>query len=662
MFSIDGIVSGFETSTIIESLLGFQQNQIDTFNSRKAEITTRQSAFKGIEAQLVTLRSSLGRLNRSAGSVFDQKLTTSSNEDILSVAADGNANNGFYQLTVNSLATAEQLGSQGFTSTSELVGTGTFTLSVGGRTATTVSVDNGNNTVTGFVNAINDQVEDVNASVVFDQGAGSYRILLSSNLTGADNTITISNGLSGGTTPDFSGPAVQSAANAVVTLGSGPGAITAEYSSNTVDSLIENVTIDLKSASATETVTINVQNDNESAREAIETFVNDYNSVIEFIEEQTRFDPESGNASPLISVRQASTIKNELLNLVSESVPTGTSLRRLSQIGIDIDTRGRLSINSARLEQAFNGELDGIDSGDIRKLFGLDGTSDNAGVRFLAGSNRTVDSSTPYQVDITQAAEQASITATNAVASSIVIDDSNNSFQITVDGVVSEELTLTNGTYTAEELASQLETTINSSNELGFRNVLVGLSGSNELIITTEGYGLSSKLSSVTGDASSILGFTGIESDSGVDVVGSFIVNGQAETAVGTGRILRGEPDNANTADLQLEVTLTPDRVVAGAEAEVLVTRGVTGNLETYLGDLFDAESGLLKTVNDDFTARVDSIDESIARVEALTESRREFLIREFTALESILSELQNTGNIISSQLSTISAFGNDDN
>ena len=46
-FSIDGIVSGFDTSGIIDSLLGFQQKQIDTYNSRKAEVTTKQSSFKG---------------------------------------------------------------------------------------------------------------------------------------------------------------------------------------------------------------------------------------------------------------------------------------------------------------------------------------------------------------------------------------------------------------------------------------------------------------------------------------------------------------------------------------------------------------------------------------------------------------------------------------
>ena len=227
-FSIDGLVSGFDTTSIIESLLGFQQTQVDTFNSRKEEIATKQTSFKGIEAQMLTLQSSLSRLNRTTNSVFDVSLATSSNEDVLTAVADSGAASGRYQLAVDSLATAHQIGSQGFASSSEQLATGDITFQVGSNESQTISLDQGNNTVSGFVASINEQVEDVNASVIFDQGSDSYRILLTSSHTGEENEISITSNLTGsGETPDFSGPAVQEATNAVITLGSGPGAITA---------------------------------------------------------------------------------------------------------------------------------------------------------------------------------------------------------------------------------------------------------------------------------------------------------------------------------------------------------------------------------------------------------------------------------------------------
>ncbi|NND98993.1 MAG: flagellar filament capping protein FliD [Pirellulaceae bacterium] len=659
MFSIDGIVSGFDTTSVIESLLGFQQAQIDKFNSRKAEIAVKQSSYKGIEAQVLTLQSSLSQLNRTQSSVFDVNLATSSDEDILTVAADGSATSGTYQMTVESLAAAQQLGSQGFSSTTETIATGDITFKVGDRAEQTITIDQSNNTLKGMVTTINDQLTDVNASVIYDQGAGSHRILLTSKHTGADNVITVTSAQDGGTgsIADFSGTPIQEAANAVLTLGSGPGAITASYASNQIEELIDGVTLSLNSAVPGTKVTVEVAADVTAAQEAIEGFVSDFNSVIEFIDNQTRYTPETEQASPLLGDRSVSTLKNRLLSAVSDTVTTTSGVSRLSQIGVDLNEKGKLVIDSGKLTDALNGDLEGVDPKDIRNLFGLNGVSSNAGIEFLTGGIRTLDSKTPYEVDITQAAERATITATNALAGSVDIDDTNNTVQITLDGTVSESLTLANGTYTPEELASHLQNTINNSETLGVHDVIVTVSGSNELSITSEVYGANSQLASVSGTSASTLGFDGTESDSGQDVAGVFIVDGVEEIGKGSGRVLIGDTDNENTADLQVRVTLTSGQVAAGVDGTISLSRGVSGRLDTYISKIVDGETGLLKSADDEFKSKIDSIDESIKRVEEITESKRTYLIAEFTALESILSELQNTGSFISSQLNSLSAF-----
>ncbi|MCD0459912.1 flagellar filament capping protein FliD [Roseiconus lacunae] len=659
MASIDGLVSGFDTTNIIESLLGFQQQQIDSFNSRKAEVTTKQTSFKGIEAQLITLQSSLGRLNSATNSVFDARTASSTNEDVITATAGNGAIATNYQLSVDQLATSHQIASQGFASTSEQIGTGDITFKVGDRAAQTLTIDSSNNTLQGFVNTINEQVDDLNASLVFDQASNSHRILLTSKHTGADNAITVTNNLNPleGVLPDFTGPAVQPPLNAVVTLGSGVGAIQAEYQSNTVDGLIEDVTLELHKSDPGSTITINVQEDVESAKEAVNSFVDDFNTIMSFIDEQTRFNPETNQSSPLLGDRSVSTIKNQLLTLVSGNVP-GVDVARLSQIGVDLDSRGQLSVDGTKLEQALRGELDNVDARDVRKLFGLNGESSNASVRYLGGTLRTQPSNnSSYEVNITQAAEQARITATNAAAASIVIDSSNNEFQLTVDSTTSETLTLAEGTYTTEELAAELQSVINNSSELGVHDVSVSVDGSNHFVIQTEAYGTAANLSNLNGTAASVLGFDSSETAAGVNVAGSFVVDGVEEVAKGIGRILTGDADNENTADLRVEVTLGPGDVVAGAEAELTVTEGITGQLNDYIREVLDAETGLLKTVNDSFTSRLEAIDQSIEKVEEITESKRQYLLEEFAALESIINELQNTGNFISSQLSSLSAF-----
>ncbi|MCS7469494.1 flagellar filament capping protein FliD [Stieleria sp. ICT_E10.1] len=660
MFNIDGIVSGFDTSGIIDSLLGFQQQQIDKFNSRKAEVATKQTSFKGIEAQLVTLQSSLGRLNRATNSVFDARVASSTNEDVVTATAGSGAIASNYQISVEQLATAHQVASQGFSSTTDQMASGDITFKVGDRAEQTININASNNTLKGFVNTINEQVEDINASIVFDQAAGSHRILLSSKRTGAANTITVTSAQDPltGVLPDFSGPAVQPPLNAIVKLGSGIGAISAEYDSNTVDGLIENVTLELNKADPGGVITIDIEADTESAKEAVQGFVDDFNSIIEFIDAQSQYNPETEVGNPLLGDRSASTIKNKLLTIVSETVPD-SAVARLSEIGVDLNLQGKLAIDSEKLDKALNGELDGIDAKDIRNLFGLNAVSTSSGVRFLGGTGRTEPSQTPYEVDITQAAEQALVNATNAAAASIVVDGTNNRFEITVDSIVSESLTLTPGTYSTSELADHLESVINSSSTLGVHQVQVSVGSDNRLSITTEAYGSAANISSLNGTAASILGFTGSENDAGQNVAGRFLVNGVEEIAKGIGRILTGDPDNENTADLRVEVTLTAAQINSGSEAELTVTQGITGRLNDYIRSVLDAETGLLKTVNETFESRIASIDKSIEQVEKLTESKREYLIAEFTALESIINELQTTGNFISTQLTSLGNFSN---
>ena len=58
----------------------------------------------------------------------------------------------------------------------------------------------------------------------------------------------------------------------------------------------------------------------------------------------------------------------------------------------------------------------------------------------------------------------------------MVIDNTNNTFTSTVDGKISRTLALAEGTYTRDELASQIEAVVNSDEELLGRSVSVSVS------------------------------------------------------------------------------------------------------------------------------------------------------------------------------------------
>jgi flagellar hook-associated protein 2 len=137
------------------------------------------------------------------------------------------------------------------------------------------------------------------------------------------------------------------------------------------------------------------------------------------------------------------------------------------------------------------------------------------------------------------------------------------------------------------------------------------------------------------------------------------MVNGQIETAKGTGRLLMGDANNANTADLQVRVTLTAAQVTAGVEANLTVTRGVTADLEQYLTKVLDPVKGQVKNGNESFQSQIDAFDASIKRVNEVAEAKRASLVAQFANLERLLSDLQQTGSFISGQLTGLSNLNN---
>ncbi len=658
MASIDGLISGLNTETIINGLMAFQQSKLERLNLRKAEIQVKQRAMQGVEARLLSLRSQMSALNRNVNDVFSTRQVRSSHEQLVSASATNRAVIGSYTLRIMSRAQAHQIASESVSSSAQEITTGVITIQVGDRPANSITIDGSNNSVAGLVHAINSQSTDVSATLVRDQANNSERIVLTSRHTGAANAIVIDNQLAdsqgNAIRPDFSGMAVQEPTNAVIQLGVGPGAITAAYATNQINDLIAGVTLNVNGADTNQEIVINVTRDTSQAAQAIKDFVAEFNSLMAYLDEQTKFDAATQMAGPLLGNRSVTTLKNQMLSLVTGAVPgLASSFNRLSQIGVTVDTGGRLSVDTTRLNTALQGTDSNINPDDVARLFRMTGVSTNPGVEFVMGSAQTKAAPHPYQVDIVQAAERASVLGTNALDDTITIDNHNRHFQITLDGVRSEVLALAEGSYTPAQLAFHVQSVINSSTKLGNRQIIASIANG-QLQLTSLSYGSVSKISEITGTAAAQLGFVGNEQGVGKDVVGSFIVNGVTEAATGSGRLLIGNSGNQFTADLQVRVTLDATQVHAGIESDLTVTRGATSLLDQFLADFVDSEKGTLASSKASFQSQQSSMDASIERVNRITAAKREYLIKQFAALERALSALQATSSIVATQLANL--------
>ena len=128
MLTIDGLNSGLDTEAIVEGLLEIQQTHIDRLNLKKQSVLNEQAAFQSLDARLVTFRSTAARLGRIQNNVFGARTVSVSDESAVVASADSKAAVGVYQITVESLAQAHQVASQGFADADSQITQGTFTV------------------------------------------------------------------------------------------------------------------------------------------------------------------------------------------------------------------------------------------------------------------------------------------------------------------------------------------------------------------------------------------------------------------------------------------------------------------------------------------------------------------------------------------------------
>ncbi len=450
-------------------------------------------------------------------------------------------------------------------------------------------------------------------------------------------------------------PNVQAAADASITLGSGSGAMTVTSSTNQIQNVFNGVTLNLVGADPSQTVNVTVSNNSQAAATAITNFVNAYNTVIGFINQNDTYDSQTKQAGILLGDFQASTLLNSLGEAATTAVAGVNSLaNNLAEIGITVNADGTLAVNSDTLNQALNGQLTGVSADDVRRLFVQDGQSSNSAIQFVYAPDTIKAVGSPIQVQITQAATQGSATATNTPsASTTITSGSNDTFTLTVNGHTSGSIVLAAGTYTPQQLAQQVQSAINANAQLSSNQVTASVNSSGQLVLTSQIYGSSSKVAIGSGDALSSLGFTGSESGTGQDVAGSFLVSGVSEPATGNGQILTGASTNAHTAGLVVSSSLTPGQITSTPEGSITVTQGIGAQINSVLNQMLDPVSGQLTVLEQSLQTQVNNIGQSITRLQQSMQLQQSQLLQEFVQMESNLAAIQAAGNALGASLTS---------
>lgn len=366
-FGVSGLMSGLDTESIISQMMAIERRPITLLQQQEAAYQSKISAFgvlKGALGELQTAATALKETDLFAG--FS---ASSANTAVLTASASDTAVSGTYRVTVNALAQSQQVRSSSFAASDAVVGTGTLTIQVGANTAVNVTIDATNNTLAGIAQAINDADGDVTAGVVND-GLGNYYLTLASKETGASNTISLTmadddlvNNDASGLSNIYFDPATQAmdetqaAANAQLNV----NGIDVERASNTIDDLLEGVTLTLKTADPGNPFDVKVSRDVSRITSKITAFVDKYNNALASLGTLQSSDPEAGTVGPLQGDSTSRILQMRLERLLSSQVDgVASSVNSLSALGVSADEDGKLSFDSAVFTTAYEANREDV--------------------------------------------------------------------------------------------------------------------------------------------------------------------------------------------------------------------------------------------------------------------------------------------------------------
>ena len=309
--------TGFDVTSTVNTIIGNLQNVETPWKNQLSALQSQDAVISNLGTLFSSLSNDMSSLTDFQG-VLAQKTGSSSDTNVLELtSASASATAGTHTVVVNNLAATSSGYLAPIQNASDTL-SGSITLQAGSGTATTFDISTlQNQTLAGLAAAINSSGIGITASVLTDS-SGS-RLSLVSGTSGANGNITVSaNTIADGTTSLGYTSAV-TGTDASLTI----DGINLTSSSNTVTNLIPGVTFQLLAPSAVGSqVQVIIGNDNSAVESAINSFVNDYNSLVKAINAQEGND-SSGNPEPMFGSPTISLLQQQLLGGLNTQNPSG---------------------------------------------------------------------------------------------------------------------------------------------------------------------------------------------------------------------------------------------------------------------------------------------------------------------------------------------------
>jgi flagellar capping protein FliD len=290
-----------------------------------------------------------------------------------------------------------------------------------------------------------------------------------------------------------------------LTVGDATGSLAAEMNvktadaisrkSNTVDDLIQGVTLNLIKAERGTELEFDVERDQDAVNTAVSDFVGAYNSVKQFINAQRLEVPLEGQDADgedsVVGALQGERVLREVEQKLSSILSTGATnsagdLLVLAQVGVEFVTNSEvadptledtLTIDQDKLNDALLNDFD-----DMGKLFqfSLDSSSSNIQMTGFTGETAAVDKVLDVTTDANGDVTGVEVGDTSGGTTPVAFDANGSRFTITEGPLSGLSLLYSGGTNANEQMQISTSTGIGSnafftSDNLGNRNFNDGL-------------------------------------------------------------------------------------------------------------------------------------------------------------------------------------------
>lgn len=349
--------SDYDAASLASAMVSAERAGTDSMLSAKYDkYSTQVSGLTSLDSLLADFQESLETLQDD--NALAAQTTSVSDDDYFSVSSDGTAGVGQYSITVVQLAQTYQ-SAMTFDSSDTLMPTdGTLSVTIGSDTLNLdFSTLGSSATLSDLVKAINNASDNPGVTASLVRSGDSVMLMITSDDSGEEagvDSISFTAGSSSATSTfqtAFDGLTVLTEAqDAIIELGS-TNKVTITSASNTLEDVIDGLTITLKKAQDDGDAPVNlvVASDESTVMDNLQSVVDSFNDLIESLKEL--YD-DGGD------LEGDSTVRNLISGLKStlrSALPDGMSL---ADLGLEFSSDGTLSIDEDALSDALSDNPD----------------------------------------------------------------------------------------------------------------------------------------------------------------------------------------------------------------------------------------------------------------------------------------------------------------